>query len=141
MKTALIALPEKALHLAGRLGGDVSELLPRAGQWLDAGVKLGAAKTGSKVAMQFVRRHPVATVATVVGAGFTNPLDGTSFGFDFNPQIDRIRIVSDANQNFVANAPPAVVEEERGRIADRRNEIAQIEEQERRVAQLKGKNT
>ncbi|HKE94247.1 MAG TPA: valine--tRNA ligase [Povalibacter sp.] len=41
------------------------------------------------------------------------------------------------NQNFVANAPPAVVEQERARIADFRDEIAQIEEQERRVAQLK----
>ncbi len=41
------------------------------------------------------------------------------------------------NQNFVANAPPAVVEQERARITDFRNEIAQIEEQERRVAQLK----
>ncbi len=47
--------------------------------------------------------RPNTGFATVVGAGFTNPLDGTSFGFDFNPQIDRIRIVSDANQNFVAN--------------------------------------
>jgi len=42
------------------------------------------------------------------------------------------------NQNFVANAPPAVVEQERARIADFQREIAQIEEQERRVAQLKG---
>ena len=41
------------------------------------------------------------------------------------------------NQNFVANAPPAVVEQERARITYFRNEIAQIEEQERRVAQLK----
>jgi valyl-tRNA synthetase len=42
-----------------------------------------------------------------------------------------------SNQNFVANAPPTVVEQERARIADFRSEIAQIEEQERRVAQLK----
>jgi hypothetical protein len=69
MNTKLIALPEKALDLAGRLGGDVMELVPRAGQWLDAGVKIGAVKTGSKIALKFVRRHPVATVATVVGAG------------------------------------------------------------------------
>jgi hypothetical protein len=47
--------------------------------------------------------RPTTGAATPVGAGFTNSLDGTSFGFDFNPQIDRIRIVSDANQNFVAN--------------------------------------
>lgn len=42
-----------------------------------------------------------------------------------------------SNQNFVANAPASVVEQERARIADFKHEIAQIEEQERRVAQLK----
>lgn len=42
--------------------------------------------------------------ATVVGAGNFSPgLNGSSFGFDFNPVIDRIRIVSDANQNMVGN--------------------------------------
>lgn len=46
----------------------------------------------------------VATGAlTQVGSGFTTPLSGTSFGFDFNPTIDRIRIVSDADQNIVAH--------------------------------------
>ena len=47
--------------------------------------------------------NPNSGVATLVGSGFTNPLNGGSFGFDFNPVIDRIRIVSDANQNFVAH--------------------------------------
>jgi valyl-tRNA synthetase len=42
-----------------------------------------------------------------------------------------------ANQNFVANAPADIVEQERARIADRKAEIAQLEEQERRVALLK----
>jgi valyl-tRNA synthetase len=42
-----------------------------------------------------------------------------------------------SNQNFVANAPPSVVEQERARIADFKHEVVQIEEQERRVAQLK----
>lgn len=41
--------------------------------------------------------------ATKIGAGFTDALNGGNFGFDFNPQIDRIRIVSDADQNFVAH--------------------------------------
>ncbi len=41
--------------------------------------------------------------ATLVGAGFTDSLNGGNFGFDFNPAIDRIRIVSDADQNFVAH--------------------------------------
>lgn len=43
-------------------------------------------------------------VATQVGSGpFTPATNGSSFGFDFNPVIDRIRVVSDANQNLVLN--------------------------------------
>jgi valyl-tRNA synthetase len=42
-----------------------------------------------------------------------------------------------SNQNFVANAPAAVVEQERARIADFEREIGQIEEQEKRVKALK----
>lgn len=30
-------------------------------------------------------------------------IDGTEFGFDFNPTIDRLRIVSNTNQNYVFN--------------------------------------
>lgn len=41
--------------------------------------------------------------ATQVGSGFTDAPDGSFFGFDFNPVIDRIRIVSNTNTNFVAN--------------------------------------
>jgi hypothetical protein len=40
--------------------------------------------------------------ATLVGA-LTTPLSGTSFGFDFNPVVDRIRVVSDADQNLRVN--------------------------------------
>jgi hypothetical protein len=51
--------------------------------------------------------------ATLVGplttAGATPvPLNGTSFGVDFNPLVDRLRIVSDANQNLRANPSNAV---------------------------------
>ncbi len=41
--------------------------------------------------------------ASLVGSGFADTLNGSSFGFDFNPTIDRIRVVSDANQNLVLN--------------------------------------
>lgn len=34
---------------------------------------------------------------------FTTPLSGTDFGFDFNPTVDRIRIVSNTGQNLRAN--------------------------------------
>ncbi len=42
--------------------------------------------------------------ATVVGAGpFATLLSGTSFGFDFNPTVDRIRVVSNTGQNLRLN--------------------------------------
>ncbi|MGH9766513.1 MAG: DUF4394 domain-containing protein [Blastocatellia bacterium] len=42
--------------------------------------------------------------ATAVGASaFTPALNGTAFGFDFNPVPDRIRITSDADQNLRLN--------------------------------------
>ena len=42
--------------------------------------------------------------ASLVGGGnFAPGMNGSSFGFDFNPVIDRIRVVSEANQNLVLN--------------------------------------
>ena len=47
---------------------------------------------------------PATAVATPVGStAFVVPLNGTSFGFDFNPVVDRIRLVSDADQNMRLN--------------------------------------
>lgn len=44
---------------------------------------------------------PGTGAATQVGTGtFAVALNGTSFGFDFNPVPDRIRVVSDAEQNM-----------------------------------------
>ncbi len=37
---------------------------------------------------------------SVAAAPFTPALDGTEFGFDFNPTVDRIRVVSDKGQNL-----------------------------------------
>jgi hypothetical protein len=42
-------------------------------------------------------------VATPVGGPFNPALEGDFHGFDFNPQADRIRIISDANQNLRVN--------------------------------------
>ncbi len=42
-------------------------------------------------------------VATAVGPVFTTALSGSAFGFDFNPAVDRIRIVSNAGQNLRAH--------------------------------------
>lgn len=47
-------------------------------------------------------------MATQVGSGsFADTLNGSSFGFDFNPVIDRIRVVSEADQNLVLNPDTA----------------------------------
>ncbi len=39
-------------------------------------------------------------VATAVGTPFAVKLEGTAFGFDFNPAVDRIRVVSQTGQNL-----------------------------------------
>ncbi len=41
--------------------------------------------------------------ATQVGGAFSTGLNGSSFGFDFNPTVDRIRVNSDADQNLRLN--------------------------------------
>jgi hypothetical protein len=45
----------------------------------------------------------VTGVATAVGGEGAFVLEGTNFGFDFNPTVDRIRVTSDANQNLRLN--------------------------------------
>ena len=46
--------------------------------------------------------NKMTAVATFVGT-LSTPLNGTDFGFDFNPTVDRIRIVSNADQNLRVN--------------------------------------
>jgi hypothetical protein len=44
---------------------------------------------------------PVTGIArAVTDTPFTPALDGNKFGFDFNPTVDRIRVVSDKGQNL-----------------------------------------
>lgn len=47
----------------------------------------------------FYRINPANGMASPV-APLSAPLNGSSFGFDFNPTVDRIRTVSDADQNL-----------------------------------------
>jgi hypothetical protein len=47
--------------------------------------------------------EPQSGLATAVGSGLGAALQGSQFGFDFNPTIDRIRLVSDAGINLVLN--------------------------------------
>ena len=83
--------PDKAMDFAHRLGdglrqapdgagrwlqdvsGEAGRLLrggPQgAGKWLQAGVALGAARTGVRAAGMVARRHPVALTAAAIGIG------------------------------------------------------------------------
>lgn len=45
----------------------------------------------------------VASVSPVTATTFLTPLNGTDFGFDFNPTVDRIRVTSDSDQNLRLN--------------------------------------
>jgi hypothetical protein len=47
--------------------------------------------------------------ATQVGMTFNVPLMGSFFGVDFNPTVDRLRVVSDTGQNLRINPNDAVV--------------------------------
>lgn len=69
MIRSLESLPERTLSLMGQVGDGMKHMVANGDRWLETGAKLGALKSGSKIAMKFVRRHPAATVATVVGAG------------------------------------------------------------------------
>jgi Domain of unknown function (DUF4394) len=46
------------------------------------------------------RLNPRTAIAVAEGPAFTPALNGRFFGVDFNPTVDRIRLVSDAGQNL-----------------------------------------
>jgi trimeric autotransporter adhesin len=59
----------------------------------------------------------------VSGQGLVPPLNGSSFGFDFNPSSDRIRIVSDSKQNLRVNPINGTVAAIDGSLAFALNDI------------------
>jgi hypothetical protein len=62
--------------------------------------------------------------ATAVGAPFATALNGTKFGFDFNPTVDRIRIVSNTGQNLRAHPVTGAVVAVDGNIQYATNDVA-----------------
>lgn len=46
-------------------------------------------------------------LATQIGAVFSIPLNGSQFGYDFNPTIDRSRVDTDVNRNYVVHPDTA----------------------------------
>lgn len=66
----LDTLQGRALELAGQVGDGVRYVVPdSAGKWLQAGVVLGAARSGAKTAGHVVRRNPALTVAAAIAVG------------------------------------------------------------------------
>lgn len=61
---------DKALALVSQVGDGLKNAIPdTAGKWLQTGAALGVAKTGTRVAGQFIRRNPAVAVAAAAGAG------------------------------------------------------------------------
>lgn len=71
-------------------------------------------RTGQLIALGSTSRiyilNPKTGAATQIGSGqFSPALSGSSFGFDFNPTVDRIRVVSDGDQNLRLNPDTGAV--------------------------------
>jgi hypothetical protein len=62
-------ITDKALQLVEQAGANMKYVVPSAGKLMQTGVALGAAKTGGRVAMAFVRRNPVIAVTAALGMG------------------------------------------------------------------------
>ena len=68
-----------------------------------------ARSTSSGSSSRLYVLNPVTGVAVAVGGPFTPALSGAAFGFDFNPTVDRIRVVSDTGQNLRLNPDTGAV--------------------------------
>jgi uncharacterized protein DUF4394 len=58
--------------------------------------------------------NPLTGAATAIGPGFTMPQSqgagaGKDYGFDFNPSVDKIRVVADSRDNFRLNPDTGAV--------------------------------
>ena len=69
------------------------------------GALYGVGNTGGTGRLYVI--NTVTGAATQVGP--TTTLSGTSFGVDFNPVVDRLRVVSDADQNLRINPDNGIV--------------------------------
>jgi len=61
-------------------------------------------------ASRLYRINTTTGAASVVGGAFSTVVNGTEFGFDFNPTIDRIRLVSDTDRNWVLNPDTGAIQ-------------------------------
>lgn len=63
-------------------------------------------------------------VSAIGVAPFTNQLSGSSFGFDFNPTVDRIRLVSDTGLNLRLHPDTGLIAAVDGPLAYATNDVA-----------------
>jgi hypothetical protein len=64
---------------------------------------------GSSSRLYTINLETGAASAVGTGAAFTPALQGTEFGFDFNPTVDRIRITSNTGQNLRAHPDTGMI--------------------------------
>ena len=64
----LTTITDRALELASQAGTSLKHAVPSADKLLQTGAALGVAKTGGKLAVNFVRRNPAVAVARAVKA-------------------------------------------------------------------------
>jgi hypothetical protein len=72
---------------------------------------------GVSSASQLYIINTVTGAATAVGGKLTPAIEGTRFGLDFNPTVDRIRLVSDSGQNLRLNPNNGTVAATDGKLA------------------------
>ena len=65
----LTTITDRALELASQAGSSIKHAVPGADKLLQTGAALGVAKTGGKLAVNFVRRNPAVAVAAGIGVG------------------------------------------------------------------------
>jgi hypothetical protein len=63
----LTIITDRALELASQAGTSLKHAVPSADKLLQTGAALGVAKTGGKLAVNFVRRNPAVATAPIEG--------------------------------------------------------------------------
>jgi hypothetical protein len=93
-QTIASVVPISGLQPGERLAG--IDFRPATGQLFGLGISTGATDTGRLYTID-----PATGRATPAGAGpfATDLLTGSAYGFDFNPTVDRIRVINVANES------------------------------------------
>lgn len=91
--------PTRVLQTVGIKGLPANEFLVGIDYWISRGVLYALARSGRVFTINTENGH-VSPVGMAPPAGTAIALDGTAFGFDFNPAADRIRVISNTGQSL-----------------------------------------